>query len=77
MGQNIRKSFVTRGIFIYQENNRVERTFGQFSPRTESTKSHHELLYMIDGYDPDRGVNVAGHRGYFLKVFFFSFFSCI
>jgi len=22
---------------------------------------------MIDGYDPKRGVKIAGHRGYFLK----------
>jgi seryl-tRNA synthetase len=28
---------------------------------------HHELLYMIDGFEPDRGVAVAGHRAYFLK----------
>jgi seryl-tRNA synthetase len=29
--------------------------------------SHHELLWRIGGYEPDRGANVAGHRGYFLK----------
>ena len=29
--------------------------------------SHHQLLWMIDGYEPDRGVATAGHRGYFLK----------
>ena len=28
--------------------------------------SHHELLMKIEGYDPVRGSNVAGHRGYFL-----------
>lgn len=28
---------------------------------------HHELLYMIDGVDYDRGAAVSGHRGYFLK----------
>ncbi|CAG8511625.1 9775_t:CDS:2 [Funneliformis mosseae] len=28
--------------------------------------SHHEVLYRIDGYDPERGTNIAGHRGYFL-----------
>ena len=28
---------------------------------------HHELLWKIDGYEPERGVRVAGHRGYFLK----------
>ncbi|KAL3901161.1 MAG: hypothetical protein SGCHY_000822 [Lobulomycetales sp.] len=28
--------------------------------------SHHEVLAKIKGYDQDRGVKVAGHRGYFL-----------
>lgn len=29
--------------------------------------SHHEVLLRLDGYDPERGVKVVGHRGYFLK----------
>ncbi|KAJ3105235.1 Cytosolic seryl-tRNA synthetase [Physocladia obscura] len=29
--------------------------------------SHHEVLDQLDGYDPDRGNKIAGHRGYFLK----------
>jgi seryl-tRNA synthetase len=29
--------------------------------------SHHEVLLRLDGYDPDRGVKVVGHRGFFLK----------
>lgn len=28
---------------------------------------HHEILAMIDGYDPKRGQKIAGHRGFFLK----------
>ncbi|KAJ5169118.1 Serine--tRNA ligase cytoplasmic [Penicillium canariense] len=28
--------------------------------------SHHEVLTRIDGYDPERGVKVVGHRGYCL-----------
>ena len=28
---------------------------------------HHEVLQRIDGYAPERGVAVAGHRAYFLK----------
>lgn len=28
---------------------------------------HHQLLWMIGGYEPDRGVKVAGHKGYFLR----------
>ena len=48
--------------------------------------SHHELLLRIDGYNPEAGVKVVGHRGYFLKnwgvssqnlssILFFSFFE--
>ena len=29
--------------------------------------SHHEILLRLDGYDPDRGVKISGHRGYFLR----------
>ncbi|EJK76202.1 hypothetical protein THAOC_02052, partial [Thalassiosira oceanica] len=34
-----------------------------------STKplTHDDLLWRIDGYEPMRGQQVAGHRGYFLK----------
>jgi seryl-tRNA synthetase len=47
--------------------NRVERTWGECkAPFDGELQHHHELLYMIGGYEPDRGVQVAGHRGYFL-----------
>lgn len=29
--------------------------------------NHHVLLERIGGFDPERGVKVAGHKGYFLK----------
>ncbi|KAH3660464.1 hypothetical protein OGAPHI_007050 [Ogataea philodendri] len=29
--------------------------------------SHHEILLRLDGYDPERGVKIVGHRGYFLR----------
>ena len=29
--------------------------------------NHHDLLWRIGGYEPDRGSRVAGHRGYFLR----------
>jgi len=29
--------------------------------------NHHDLLWRIGGYEPDRGSAVAGHRGYFLR----------
>jgi len=28
--------------------------------------SHHEVLTRLNGYDPDRGVKIVGHRGYCL-----------
>jgi len=42
--------------------------FGLENRRTNdgSLRHHHELLWMIGGYEPDRGVKVAGHRAYFL-----------
>lgn len=33
---------------------------------SKKLRHHHELLWMIGGYEPDRGVQVCGHRGYFL-----------
>ena len=48
------------------KDNRVERTWGK--PRDPTgLLNHAELLWCIGGYEPDRGTNVAGHRGYFLK----------
>ena len=29
--------------------------------------SHHQVLARLEGYDPERGAKVVGHRGYFLK----------
>lgn len=48
-----------------EDNNRVERTFGN----TEAKKkySHVDLVVMVDGFDGERGTVVAGARGYFLK----------
>jgi len=47
-----------------EENNQIVKTWGEFKPKP---KHHHELLYMIDGFDSLRGIEVCGHRGYFLK----------
>lgn len=33
----------------------------------EAKLSHHEILLRLDGYDPERGVKISGHRGYFLR----------
>lgn len=47
--------------------NEVIRTWGDCKPSTPATLSHHDLLWRIGGYEPERGVSVAGHRAYFLK----------
>jgi len=45
--------------------NRVERKWG--TPRDpKGLLNHHDLLWRIGGYEPERGAAVAGHRGYFL-----------
>lgn len=35
----------------------------------EAKLSHHEVLLRLDGYDPERGVKIVGHRGYFLRSY--------
>jgi len=50
-----------------EANNTIVAEWGEFKQPAESNRHHHELLWMIDGYEPERGAKVAGHRGYFLK----------
>ncbi len=53
-----------------EANNAIVRTWAPEGMKIEQNAkllSHHEVLARIDGYDPDRGVKVMGHRGYFLK----------
>ncbi|EFY91507.1 putative serine-tRNA ligase, cytosolic [Metarhizium acridum CQMa 102] len=53
-----------------EDNNVVERTWapeGATVEKRSNVLSHHEVLLRLDGYDPDRGVKVVGHRGYFLR----------
>lgn len=48
------------------KDNRVERRWG--TPRDpKGLLNHHDLLWRIGGYEPERGSAVAGHRGYFLR----------
>jgi seryl-tRNA synthetase len=52
---------------VEEESNVIVRTWGERKiPMEGKLLHHHELLYMIGGYEPERGVKVAGHRGYFL-----------
>ncbi|KAI1138947.1 seryl-tRNA synthetase [Hypoxylon sp. FL0543] len=52
-----------------EDNNVVQRTWAPEGVKVEKKDvlSHHEVLLRLDGYDPDRGVKVVGHRGYFLR----------
>eukprot|EP00753_Platysulcus_tardus_P013334 PLAT3662.28.p1 GENE.PLAT3662.28~~PLAT3662.28.p1 ORF type:complete len:604 (+),score=301.73 PLAT3662.28:50-1861(+) len=53
-------------VSMDEHDNVVERTWGE--PRREPwLMNHHDVLHRIGGYDPERGVGVAGHRAYFLK----------
>ncbi|XP_049302782.1 serine--tRNA ligase, cytoplasmic-like [Bactrocera dorsalis] len=47
-----------------EEENRVERTFGDCERRTKY--SHVDLIVMIDGMNAEKGAVVSGGRGYFL-----------
>ncbi|KAF4522637.1 hypothetical protein B566_EDAN011036 [Ephemera danica] len=47
-----------------EDNNRVERTFGDCTVRKKY--SHVDLICMIDGMDGERGAVVSGGRGYYL-----------
>ena len=51
-----------------EENNVVYRSFGLDSKRTEEGLPNHvDLIAMLDIADTERGTDVAGGRGYFLK----------
>ncbi|EGC32704.1 hypothetical protein DICPUDRAFT_49409 [Dictyostelium purpureum] len=49
-----------------EDNNQIVKQWGECKT-SEGLLHHHELLEMIDGYDPERGSQVGGHRCYFLK----------
>lgn len=51
-----------------QDNNAIIRTWAPENVKVEKRDclSHHEVLTRLDGYDPERGVKIVGHRGYCL-----------
>ncbi|KAJ1735767.1 Cytosolic seryl-tRNA synthetase [Coemansia biformis] len=56
-------------VSMTEDDNQVIRTHfvgGSEPTRDAGLRPHHEVLYLLGGYDADRGANVAGHRGYFL-----------
>eukprot|EP01036_Dinobryon_divergens_P037991 gene37991-49795_t len=62
-------NIVEDGVPISQDedkDNAILRSWG--TPRDPTgLLNHHDLLWRIGGYEPDRGVGVAGHRAYFLR----------
>ncbi|RPA72094.1 cytoplasmic serine-tRNA ligase Srs1 [Ascobolus immersus RN42] len=80
----LKRKLTTIGNYVHdsvpvdtnEDNNRIEETWvGENSERKpekrENCLSHHEVLLRLDGYEPERGVKVVGHRGYFLKGYGF------
>ena len=51
-----------------EDNNGVLKDWAPEGLKVEKKEclSHHEVLTRIDGYDPERGVKIAGHRGFCL-----------
>lgn len=74
VGNIVHKSVVVSND---EENNDLIRTYlpdtikevSNIASNTGSpaTLSHHEILLRLDGYDPERGVRIVGHRGFFLR----------
>jgi len=53
-----------------EANNNVVRTWFPESKgpvKADGILAHHQVLARLDGYDPERGSKVVGHRGYFLR----------
>lgn len=72
----LQKKLKTVGNYVHhsvptsdnEDNNTVIRTWPPERTQAKNLDclSHHEVLTRINGYDPIRGVKVAGHRGYCL-----------
>ncbi|ODV89622.1 hypothetical protein CANCADRAFT_141551 [Tortispora caseinolytica NRRL Y-17796] len=56
-------------VSMDEDNNEIIRTWAPegLSVEKKDCLSHHEVLTRLDGYDPERGTKIVGHRGYFLK----------
>ncbi|KAJ2782702.1 Cytosolic seryl-tRNA synthetase [Coemansia javaensis] len=56
-------------VSMTEDDNKVICTHfadGKEPVRQPELRPHYQVLYLLGGFDPDRGANVAGHRGYFL-----------
>jgi len=49
-----------------EDDNKIEKVFGECKS-IPNVLNHHEVLHMIDGYESQKGIDIAGHRAYFLK----------
>ncbi|MCJ1354375.1 MAG: Cytosolic seryl-tRNA synthetase [Icmadophila ericetorum] len=72
----LQKKIKTVGNYVHdsvpisssEANNELIRNWAPKGTSLEKKEclSHHEVLLRIDGYDPERGVKIVGHRGYCL-----------
>jgi seryl-tRNA synthetase len=55
-------------VFWLQADNKLIKTWTPENAEMQKPGclSHHEVLTRLDGYDPERGVKIVGHRGYCL-----------
>ncbi|EEB09549.1 cytoplasmic serine-tRNA ligase Srs1 [Schizosaccharomyces japonicus yFS275] len=58
-------------VSMDEENNELIRQWAPEGVKVEKRDclSHHEVLTRLDGYDPERGAKISGHRGYFLRQY--------
>jgi len=51
-----------------EDDNEIVKKWGELKQNTDkSLKHHYEIFELLDAVDAERGVKVAGNRGYFLK----------
>lgn len=60
--------WTTAPLTSLQADNKLVKTWAPENVQWErpGCLSHHEVLTRLDGYDPERGVKIVGHRGYCL-----------
>eukprot|EP00591_Stephanopyxis_turris_P001750 CAMPEP_0195517654 /NCGR_PEP_ID=MMETSP0794_2-20130614/11191_1 /TAXON_ID=515487 /ORGANISM="Stephanopyxis turris, Strain CCMP 815" /LENGTH=486 /DNA_ID=CAMNT_0040646491 /DNA_START=55 /DNA_END=1515 /DNA_ORIENTATION=+ len=69
ISQNEEEDNLVVALYPEPENVTLPMAQGKISYELPATKplTHDDLLWRIGGFEPVRGQNVAGHRGYFLK----------